>query len=52
LDFLLLRRALLWHYYTKAYRRELGGLVVVASKVPATFELFAIKCIARSEVND
>ncbi|KAH6698235.1 kinase-like domain-containing protein, partial [Leptodontidium sp. MPI-SDFR-AT-0119] len=41
-----------WHYYTKAYRRELGGSVVVASKVPATFELFAVKCTAGSEVND
>jgi hypothetical protein len=52
LDLLPLRRASPWHYYTKAYRRELGGSVVVASKLPATFELFAVKCTAGSEVND
>jgi hypothetical protein len=52
LDFLPLRRALLWHCYTKAYRRELGGSVVIACKYPAIFELFAVKCIAGSEVND
>lgn len=52
LDLLPLRRASPWQYYTKVYRRELGGSVVVASKVPATFELFAVKCTAGSEVND
>jgi hypothetical protein len=52
LDSLPLRRASPWEYYTKAYRRELGGSVVVACKNPATFELFAVKCIAGSEVND
>ncbi|KAH6704268.1 kinase-like domain-containing protein [Leptodontidium sp. MPI-SDFR-AT-0119] len=51
-DLLPLRRASPWHYYTKVYRRELGGPVVVASKVPATFELFAVKCAAGSKVND
>jgi hypothetical protein len=51
-NLLPLRRASPWHYYTKVYRRELGGSVVVASKVPATFELFAVKCTAGSEVND
>ncbi|KAH8752339.1 kinase-like domain-containing protein, partial [Hyaloscypha sp. PMI_1271] len=39
-----------WYYYTKAYCRELGGgSVVVTCKNPATFELFAVKCIAGSE---
>jgi len=52
LDSLPLRRASPWEYYTKAYRRELGGSVVVVCKNPATFELFAVKCIAGSEVND
>jgi hypothetical protein len=49
---LSLIRASPWEYYTKAYRRELGGSVVVACKNPATFELFAVKYIAGSEVND
>ncbi|CZR65351.1 uncharacterized protein PAC_15251 [Phialocephala subalpina] len=52
LDSLPLRRASPWQYYTKAYRRELGASVVVACKNPATFELFAVKCMAGSEVND
>ncbi|KAH6703054.1 kinase-like domain-containing protein [Leptodontidium sp. MPI-SDFR-AT-0119] len=52
LDSLPLRRASPWQYYTKAYRRELGASVVVACKKPATFELFAVKCIAGSEPND
>ena len=47
-----LRRESPWQYYTKAYRRELGASVVVARKNPATFELFAVKCIAGSEVDD
>jgi hypothetical protein len=51
-DSLPLRRASPWQYYTKAYRRELGASVVVACKNPATFELFAVKCMAGSEVND
>jgi len=51
-DLLPLRRASPWKYYTKVYRRELGGSVVVASRVPATFELFVVKYTAGSEVND
>jgi hypothetical protein len=51
-DSLPLRRASPWEFYTKAYRRELGASVVVACKNPATFELFAVKCIAGSEVNE
>lgn len=47
-----LRRGSPWEYYVKAYRRELGGSVVVACKNPATFELFAVKCIVGSEVNN
>jgi hypothetical protein len=52
LDSLPLRRASLWQYYTKAYRREVGASVVVACKNPARFKPFAVKCIAGSEVND
>jgi hypothetical protein len=52
LDSLPLRRVSPWQYYTKAYRRELGASIVVACKNPATFELFAVKCMAASEVND
>ena len=52
LDSLPLRRASPWDYYTKAYRRELGASVVIACKNPATSELYAVKCIAGSEVND
>jgi hypothetical protein len=50
--FLPVKRASPWEYYTKAYRRELGGSVVVACKVPATFELFAIKSMIGSDVNE
>jgi len=52
LGFLPLRRASPWEYYTKSFRRELGGSVVVACKNPVTFELFAVKCIAGSEVDN
>lgn len=52
LNLLPLRRASPWEYYTKVYRRELGDSVVVASRNPATFELFAVKCIVGSEVNN
>jgi hypothetical protein len=52
LNLLPLRRASPWGYYTKTYRRELGGSVIVACKNPTTFELFAVKCIAGSEVNN
>lgn len=49
---LSLRRASSWQFYIKAYRCELRTSVVVVCKNSATFELFAVKCIAESEVND
>lgn len=50
--FLPVKRASPWEYYNKIYRRELGGSVVVASKIPATFELFVVKSIAGLDVDD
>jgi hypothetical protein len=47
----LLRRESPWEYYIKACRRELGGSIIVACKKPATFDLFAVKCIIESDVN-
>jgi hypothetical protein len=52
LDSLPLRRVLPWEYYTKVYCHKLGALVVVTCKNLAIFELFVVKYIARSEVND
>ncbi len=52
LDSLPRRRASPWKYYTKAYSRELWASIVVVCKNRATFELFEVKCVAASEVND
>ena len=46
-----LRRGSPWDYYAKAYRRELGGSVIVAYKKPTTFELFAVKGMVGSDIN-